>query len=186
MIWREVAPWSLSWLNTHTQKSQINLFANEKEEIGALVCSNEWDTLLQWIEGAQRHFSRGKGEHYTASNCSLPHIHHPTAISCIHKAAENHMRNSTTKAQQSLPQSNSDSFFETTSSPLKQWKDPNPTATFCLGEFSISMQLSYGNIMQLKIELKITHVKDSKQKLTFTVEVVHAYRKLWKGQYKCK
>lgn len=48
------------------------------------------------------------------------------------------------------------------------------------------MQLSYGNIMQLKTELKITHVKDSKQKLTFTVEVDHAYRKLWKGQYKCK
>lgn len=48
------------------------------------------------------------------------------------------------------------------------------------------MQLSYGNIMQLKIELKTTHIKDSKQKLTFTVEVIHAYRKLWKGQYKRK
>lgn len=40
------------------------------------------------------------------------------------------------------------------------------------------MQLSYGNIMQLKIELKTNRVKDSNQKLTFTVEVVHAYRKL--------
>lgn len=40
------------------------------------------------------------------------------------------------------------------------------------------MQLSYGNIMQLKIQLKTTHVKDSKQKLIFTAEVVHAYRKL--------
>lgn len=140
MIWREVAPWSLSWLNTHTQNPQINLFANwkEKEEIGALVCSNEWDTLLQWIEGAERHFSRGKGEHYTASNCSLPHIHHPTAISCIQKGAENHMRKSTTKPQQPLPQSNSDSFSETTSSPLKQCKDPNPTATLSRRVFNFN------------------------------------------------
>lgn len=149
------------------------------------MCSNESDTLPQWLEGAQRHFSGGKGEHYTASYCSLPYLHHLTAMSCIHKAAENRMRNSTTKPQQSLPQSNSDSFFETTSSPLKLKRSP-AQKTLCLGEFSISMQLSYGNIMQLKIELKITHVKDSKQKLTFTVEVVHAYRRLWKGQCKCK